>query len=107
MASEADSSLFIPILDSPTIEVPITPCTAPRRAQATPLKFYNFECQHHLQKNHNSTNMDPIELALQDLKLMDPPDISAAARNRGCNRSILSCRWNKKTGIKEDADINK
>ena len=38
---------------------------------------------------------------------MDPPDISAAARNRGCNRSILSCRWNKKTGIKEDADINK
>ena len=51
--------------------------------------------------------MDPIELALQDLKLMDPPDISAAARNRRCNRSTLSRRWNKKTGIKEDADINK
>ena len=38
---------------------------------------------------------------------MDPPDISAVARNRGCNRSTLSRRWNKKTGTKEDAAINK
>ena len=51
--------------------------------------------------------MDPIELALEDLKLIDPPDISAAARNHGCNRSTLSRRWNKKTGTKEDAAINK
>ena len=51
--------------------------------------------------------MDPIELALEKLKLIDPLDISAAVRNCGYNRSTLSCHWNKKTGTKEDADINK
>ena len=41
-----------------------------------------------------STNMDPIELALKDLKLQNTKNISAVAKLHGVDRSTLSRRFN-------------
>ena len=41
-----------------------------------------------------STNIEPIEAALQDLNLQDKPNISATAKLHNVERSTLSRRWN-------------
>ena len=41
--------------------------------------------------------MEPIELALKDLRLQDKPNVSTTADKYNVNRSTLSRRFNKQT----------
>jgi hypothetical protein len=44
--------------------------------------------------------MDPIKLALKDLRLLDKPNISATAKVYNVDRSNLSRRFNNVTNLK-------
>jgi hypothetical protein len=65
-------------------------CTLCRDSRFTSTRYY-------------STNMDPINVALQDLRLSDKPNISAIATLYNVNRSTLSRRHRELTNLAQMA----
>jgi len=47
--------------------------------------------------------MDSIEAAIADLRLQDKPNITATAKEHGCNRTTLSKRFRNVTGSRATA----